>query len=318
MSLSPAATVVIVTRNRAEELRTAIQSVLMQDVPVALLVYDDASTDNTPAVVREFDGIEFHRSLQSVGYVFHRNAAVVAARTPIVLMLDDDAYLTDPSTIRVTLNDFDHPRVGVVAVPFSVDGSTHRQPRPPDDQRVWVANTFIGAVHALRRDLFVRLGGLRADLRHWGEEAIYSLRLLSHGFVVRRGNAPTAVHAYSPIRDKKMIDYYAVRNHIYVSWNCIPMPLALARMLAFSGKDFLQDSRHRFKWLTLRALLAGWRACAATITSRDAPDYKTYKLYNELRRRRTVPLDEIESRLIPIAADFCPVPAAELRPIARL
>jgi glycosyltransferase involved in cell wall biosynthesis len=294
------ATVIIVTRNRAPEVRRAIQSVLAQDVPVELIVYDDGSTDNTSAVVREFDGVELRRSEETVGYVFHRNAGVVAAKAKIVLIMDDDATMTDPATIRRTLEDFNHPRVGAVAVPFSEFGKLERQPPAPDDRRVWVTNMFIGAVHGLRRDLFVRLGGLRYALRHFGEEADYCIRLLSRGYVVRRGTAVPSIHALSAIRDHRMEDYYAIRNHIYGEWNCTPMSLALARMVAITGKELLTDTRHRLKLRTLNALIGGWGMCATTLTTRDAPNFSTYNLYHELKRRKTVALDEIESRLIPL------------------
>jgi glycosyltransferase involved in cell wall biosynthesis len=298
MPADPEATVIIVTRNRAEEVRRAIQSVLAQDVPVELIVYDDGSLDNTSDVVREFDGIELRRSEQSVGYVFHRNAGVVAAKAKIVIIMDDDATMTDPATIRRTLEDFRHPRVGAVAVPFSEYGRTERQPQAPNDHRVWVTNMFIGAVHGLRRDLFVRLGGFRYALRHFGEEADYCLRLLSRGFVVRRGTALPAVHELSAIRDRKMEDYYAIRNHIYGTWNCTPLALALVKMIAITGKEVLTDERHRFKLRTIGALAGGWGACVTARTSRDAPTFSTYNLYHELKRRKTVLLDEIEPRLI--------------------
>jgi GT2 family glycosyltransferase len=300
MPADPKATVIIVTRNRAQEMRRAIQSVLAQDVPVELIVYDDGSTDNTSDVVREFQGIQLHRSEQTVGHVFHRNAGVVAAKSKIVLIMDDDAILVDASTIRQTLLDFEHPRVGAVAVPFSENGRLERQPPPPDNQRVWVTNMFVGAVHGLRRDLFVRLGGLRYALRHFGEEGDLCMRMLSRGYVVRRGRAVPAIHALSAIRDRKMEDYYAVRNHIFGTWNCTPATLALAQMTAITGQELILDGRHRFKLSTLWALLCGWGKCVAGITKRDAPNFRTYNLYHELKRRKTVALDEIESRLIPI------------------
>jgi glycosyltransferase involved in cell wall biosynthesis len=52
----PLFTIILPTRNRAELLRTAIQSVLWQTLPdFELLIYDNASEDSTPEVVREFE-----------------------------------------------------------------------------------------------------------------------------------------------------------------------------------------------------------------------------------------------------------------------
>ena len=46
------ATVLITTKNRCDELRNALRSVVSQSMPVEILVIDDGSSDDTPAMLR--------------------------------------------------------------------------------------------------------------------------------------------------------------------------------------------------------------------------------------------------------------------------
>src|SRR5688572_20321271 len=68
------ATVVITTKNRKEELRTAIRSALDQTARPQVLVIDDGSSDGTSEMVRsEFRDVTLHRYEQSNGLIVQRN-----------------------------------------------------------------------------------------------------------------------------------------------------------------------------------------------------------------------------------------------------
>ena len=72
---TPASTVVITTKNRKDELRTALQSTLRQTVAVEILVFDDGSTDGTSQMVAaEFPQARLHRVEQSLGIIEARNS----------------------------------------------------------------------------------------------------------------------------------------------------------------------------------------------------------------------------------------------------
>ena len=71
----PQATVVIVTKNRKDDLRRALASTFRQaGVTFDVLVFDDASTDGTPDMVRtEFPQARLHVAEVSTGHIVHRN-----------------------------------------------------------------------------------------------------------------------------------------------------------------------------------------------------------------------------------------------------
>ncbi|MDR7145204.1 glycosyltransferase family 2 protein [Rhizobium sp. BE258] len=93
--------VVIPVRNRPEAILSAINSVLQQTVsPKEVLVIDDASTDDTAAVVRTQFGqaipVKLIELPENRGGGFARNAGIDAASGSMIAFLDsDDLWLPD-------------------------------------------------------------------------------------------------------------------------------------------------------------------------------------------------------------------------------
>ena len=77
-----------------------------------------------------------HRSEQSLGLIVQRNRAAELARTPYLFSMDDDAVFSTPRVVETTLREFEHPRVGVVAIPFvNVNHSPALRQKAPGRER---------------------------------------------------------------------------------------------------------------------------------------------------------------------------------------
>lgn len=227
-----AATVVFGTRNRVGDLCSAIESTLVQSVPLEIIVLDDASTDGTADVVeRRFPQVKLVRSDQPVGVCALRNKGARMAAAPFVVLLDDDVVLTSPLIIEQTLDLFGHPRVGLVTIPFAnVRLSPDLVQRAPDNEGVYVAGEFVGCSLVLRRDIFLYLGGYRELFQYRSEEPDYAIRMLAAGYVVRLGTSDPAHHFLSPRRDLAFQNFYTARNCLLLLWCNIPMPALVPRM----------------------------------------------------------------------------------------
>ena len=95
-----------------------------------------------------------------------------------IFSIDDDAVFTTGNVVEQTLTEFDHPRVGAVAIPVChVGPGADEVQRAPDDKGVWCQQQYIGTAHAVRRDLFLTLGGYRAHYFRQGEERDLTVRL---------------------------------------------------------------------------------------------------------------------------------------------
>ncbi len=114
---SPRVSVVIPTYNRARYLVEAIESVLTQTLADReVIVVDDGSTDDTPAVIAPYlDRVRFLRQ-ENRGLAAARNAGIREARGEFVAFLDSDDRF-DPRMLEAVLGTFgEHPEAGAVCV----------------------------------------------------------------------------------------------------------------------------------------------------------------------------------------------------------
>lgn len=298
------AAVVISTRNRLYDLRRAVASALSQSVRPEIIVMDDASTDGTAeAVSDEFPQVLLERCTTSRGYIVQRNRAARLVSAPIVFSIDDDAVFSSPEVISQTLQEFNHPRIGAVAIPI-VD--VNRAPntawhRPPNDD-IYLTYSFIGTAHALRRDVFLALGGYREVLVHQGEEEDYSTRLLNAGYITRCGNADPIHHFESPRRSSTRMDYYGSRNKVLYTWQNVPLPYLPFHLAATTAKTLAYNiSPPRFP-ARMRGVLAAYALACSGHGERKPVAGRVYLLGRKLKKRRSLPLSQVEHRLPPIAS----------------
>jgi glycosyltransferase involved in cell wall biosynthesis len=302
MKSAPCATIIISTKNRADDLRKTVESSLQQSANPEVLVLDDGSTDGTSDVIRnEFPHVKLHRFDQSKGYIVRRNQGASLASGPIVFSIDDDAIFSSPYVVEQTLADFDHPRIGAVAIPFiNVRQDNQIRQVAPDKTGIHIAASYIGTAHALRRDIFLKLGGYRDCLVHQGEEGDYCIRMLKAGYVVRLGGADPIHHLESPRRDFRRMDLYGRRNDIlFAFWNAplSRMPLHVIGT-TFNGLKFGLRCGRPFRHA--QGLLRGYAAMFTYRKERKAVSLQTYKLHRRLKKSGSLPLPKVEYELPPL------------------
>jgi glycosyltransferase involved in cell wall biosynthesis len=286
-SVQPAASIVIVTKNRKEELRRALRSAVAQSGQPEVLVMDDGSTDGTEEMVRsEFPQAALHHFEQSKGYIVRRNEGARLARGNIIFSIDDDATFSTPLVVEQTLTEFERPDIGAVAIPYIEPRKAERVlQRAPSKDTIWIADAFVGTAHALRRDLFLRLGGYREQLVHQGEESDYCIRMFATGHVVRLGDAGPIYHHESPHRDFRRMDFYGCRNSILFAWQNVPMP--------YLPIHLLMTTLNCLRWTLNRQRLLGLTTGYFDfLREKRAPvSVKVYCRWRRLRTAGAAPLD---------------------------
>lgn len=262
-------TIVIMTRNRVDELsRTLDRLVALPERP-PIIVVDNGSTDGTSAHVAErFSQVQVLRMDDNAG-VAARNLAVEKATTPYVAFNDDDSWWA-PGSLEKAAALFDaHPRLGALAAEVRVEPSgrpdpicreMRDSPLPGDPQLPGVPVLgFLACAAVVRTSAFADVGGFETRLHFGGEEELLATDLASAGWAVRYAPELTVHHHPSTSRDSVWRRRRGVRNTLWFLWLRRPAGAALARSLQLlrraepaAARGGLADALRGLPWV-LRA-----------------------------------------------------------------
>jgi|GEM_PF-147394 len=193
----PLVSIVLTTYNRAHLLPRAIDSVLMQHYESwELLLVDDGSQDETPALLRTLTGHDarirtFRHSNR--GPAASRNAGMREVRGEFLTFLDsDDEYLAEHLYLRVAFM-LAHPEVHFIHGGVVVEGSEAEQLVPDVNdttRRIHIDRCAVGGTFFARRGVIEKAGGWRPG---YGEDADLFERI-ERLFTVRRIDVPTYLY----------------------------------------------------------------------------------------------------------------------------
>jgi N-acetylglucosaminyl-diphospho-decaprenol L-rhamnosyltransferase len=211
MTASDALSVVVVTYNSAQDIGATLAALLPQLRPDdEIVVVDNASTDGTPAAVR--DVVAQARLVPSganLGFAGGVNLGVAEATNPLLLLLNPDAEVLPGCVDVLRATAADEPRWGawqalVVLPNGSINTSGGRvhflgfgwagnwgEPRAAAPTRPEEVGFASGAAMCLRRAAWDDVGGFDPSYFMYGEDLDLSLRIGLRGWGV--GIAPEAV-----------------------------------------------------------------------------------------------------------------------------
>lgn len=186
-----AVSVVVPVYNGAARLGAAVDSILSQGQPPReIIVVDDGSSDDTPAIIAGFGDRIIALRQGNQGPSAARNAGLARATAPFVIFLDaDDLWLS------TTLEELGRGLEGDPAVD-AIWGLTERvvSPDVTADLEDWHGRPqwtiALGSI-LFRRAVLEALGGLDETLR-CGEDFDLMVRFTEGGFSIRRH--PAVVH----------------------------------------------------------------------------------------------------------------------------
>jgi GT2 family glycosyltransferase len=243
-------TVVIATRNRARELARTLTELRALKPRPAIIVLDNASTDDTVKTVAGFGSVRLIALPVNLGAIA-RNLGVAVARTPYVAFSDDDSWWAGdalPEGERVLDA---HPRVGLVA------GRTLVGPSGQDDPvNVLMSESplghgdglpgpsvlgFLACAAIVRRQAFLQAAGFTPLLHFGAEEKLLSLDLMTLGWELCYVDKVRAHHHPSTVRPPAAWRRRAEqRNNLLIAWMRRPLrrcAVDTVRLLSRSPRD---------------------------------------------------------------------------------
>ncbi len=202
-SSSPLVSAVIPTFNRAGMLREAVASVLGQDYDrIELIVVDDGSTDDTPAVLETFGSAVKALRRENRGVSAARNAGIKAASGDLIAFLDsDDLWL--PEKISVQVDFFKRNKDAWICQTEEIWIRNGLRINPKKKHRKRSGLIFEPSLHLclvspsavmIRKDLFDRVGMFDETLPACEDYdlwlrigALYPVFLIDRPLIVKRG-----------------------------------------------------------------------------------------------------------------------------------
>ena len=175
----------IITRNRASLLTRAIDSALNQDYPdKEIVVYDIASTDETPRLRQQYPQVTWIRSEERLEMIGPKNELMSKTDAEFYFSLDDDAWFTGPDQLSRSATAMEaNPRLAILAYDILLPGMQAVElgtgPEP--------THLFVACGALLRRSALEEVGYYRPLPAVYGgtEETDLCLRLFDAGYDVQ-------------------------------------------------------------------------------------------------------------------------------------
>lgn len=248
--------IVVLTCNRADELATTLEHLLVLPENPPIVVADNGSSDGTVALVRKrFPTVRIIECGSNLGAA-GRNRAVACVRTDYVAFCDDDTWWA-PGSLKHAVQLLDAwPNVGALSARVAVGdeettdpacAAMHASPLGSDGLPGPALIGYMAGACVFRTSLFRAVGGYEPRLFIGGEEELVALDVLAVNHSIVYCEQMTVHHHPSVVRDSGLRRRMLARNAAWIAWLRLPWPQACRatlRALAELAREgrFVRDS----------------------------------------------------------------------------
>jgi GT2 family glycosyltransferase len=236
------ASIVILNWNGgAESCLESIASALIQNYPQKEIIFvDNGSADGSlEAVKLNYPDITIVSLPENIGCPAGRNKGAEHTTGEIIFFLENDGAWIENDVVSEAIKLFDRdPQLG--AIYTRVEGySTRRVERPIDSfpsesaqTGLYLSSSFKGGASAVRRKLFIELGGFPSDFVRQVEESFLSLQIFEAGYTVAYWPKRVMLHKGSDYLGKSVaVSRYEFQNRMKTILRLYPLFHSL-RLLA--------------------------------------------------------------------------------------
>jgi GT2 family glycosyltransferase len=275
----PLISFLVATNEGPEDILRCLDSVLAQSYGnIEIVVLDDNSGQGICEEIAEKCNDPRIRCITSgkpLGVAGGRNRLINEAKGDILITLDDDAVLRYRDSGERVVSVFKaHPDAGLLALKIvAFKGSQQQRHQVPFAKKIVkrspeivnmtrFASYYIGAGHAVRREVYEKCGLYQDDLYFGLEELDLAYRIIERGYGILY--CPEVFvehypHANSLKRVRSGYMFYLTRNRIWVNYKYLPFfPFVTSTL--FWCVVLLSSSVRKGEFLdALRGLVEGFR-----------------------------------------------------------
>lgn len=190
-------TVVVVTYNGETWVKKNMDSLLASSYPIDIVVVDNASTDQTVLVLKEYKNIQLIESKVNLGFGKANNIGIDRALkngADAVFLLNQDTWIYQDSIKNMAEKLFGNPSIGIVSpMHLSPDEVTldnnfntyySRFKEENESNAIRIVSFVNAAAWLVSKECFKKVGYFDPVFNHYGEDRNFCDRLRYHKFKI--------------------------------------------------------------------------------------------------------------------------------------
>ena len=241
--------VILITKDRHNELGKTLLSLNEQDIDFELIVVDNGSSESPHEIVRKHWPKAILIKLdRNEGVCRGRNEGIKAANGDILVFLDDDATFEAPDALsRILFRFKDTFDLGILATNSRLEATGEADTRaiPRRDKNTYEndyeASYFSGVGFAVRRSLTEKTGRFFEKYFYACEELDLSWRAMDIGYRIIWAADIVVFHRRSPVEKtiRRWI-YYNTRNRVWLAVRHLPWRYVTSYLVLWWGYLFVK------------------------------------------------------------------------------
>lgn len=189
--------VIIVTYNGSKWIQKCIHSLLHSDYPIAIVVIDNCSTDNSVELLKQFSEIHLIASKENLGFGKANNIGIDYAlknNADYVFLLNQDTWIFNDTILNLVAVAQKNLLFGIVSpMHFSGDEITldkgfttyyNRKMEANEDANIVNVPFVNAAAWLVSRACLLKVGSFEPLFGHYGEDRNYCNRVLYHHYQI--------------------------------------------------------------------------------------------------------------------------------------
>lgn len=189
--------VVIVTFNGENWIKKNLSSLLNSNYPIDIIIVDNASTDETINIIKEFSAIELIQNKSNLGFGKANNIGIdiaIKKGADAIFLLNQDTWIFENTISNLAEVLFENSNFGIVSpMHYSADETTldenfntyfNRFNKQEDSKSLRSVPFINAAAWLVSKECFSKTGYFDPIFSHYGEDRNYCERVKFHGFKI--------------------------------------------------------------------------------------------------------------------------------------